>query len=135
MIVFFFLVLIISIWLTVKPNNLRKFYFRIPEKHDQTSIFSEGVLWSQSSASVYRSVYPSVCNAFSSQDLFSELNESIFLHGDIFAIYTKKWLSQILQNCIYCLGNLTNKTNLDHKWNIWHCNEGNITFCALNNTS
>ena len=37
-------VLILSIWLTIKPNNLRKFYSQISEKHDQTSIFAEGVL-------------------------------------------------------------------------------------------
>ena len=41
---YLFLVLILSIWLTIKPNNLRKFYSRISEKHDQTSIFAEGVL-------------------------------------------------------------------------------------------
>ena len=35
-----YFVLIISIWLTIKSNNLRK--FQISEKHDQTSIFAEG---------------------------------------------------------------------------------------------
>ena len=40
---FLFLVLIRSIWLTIKPNNLT-FNSRISEKHDQTSIFAEGVL-------------------------------------------------------------------------------------------
>ena len=39
-----YFVLILFIWLTIKPNNLRKFYSQISEKHDQTSIFVEGVL-------------------------------------------------------------------------------------------
>ena len=38
-----YFVLILSIWLTVKPNNLRKFYSQISEKH-QICISSEGVL-------------------------------------------------------------------------------------------
>ena len=44
LIVFLFLVLIISVWLTIKPNNLRNFYSRILKEHDQTSILAEGVL-------------------------------------------------------------------------------------------
>ena len=43
-IVFLFLVLILYIWLTIKPNNFRKFYSRISEKYDQISIFAWGVL-------------------------------------------------------------------------------------------
>ena len=39
-----YFVLVSSIWFTVKPNNLRKFYFQISEKHDWTSIFAEGTL-------------------------------------------------------------------------------------------
>ena len=35
---------IISIWLTIKPNNLRTFCSQISVKHDQASIFVEGVL-------------------------------------------------------------------------------------------
>ena len=31
-----YFVLVISIWLKIKPNNLRKFYSQISEKHDQT---------------------------------------------------------------------------------------------------
>ena len=46
-------------------------------------------------------------------------------------MYTKKWQSQILENCIFCLDNRVNKTNLDQKQNILHFNEGDITFCAL----
>ena len=44
LIVFFFLVFIISIWPAIKPNNLRKFYSRIFEKHGWTSIFVVRVL-------------------------------------------------------------------------------------------
>ena len=55
-----------------------------------------------------------------------------FLDEDIFAIYAKKWQSQILENYICCLDNQVNKTNLDQKQNIWHFNEANISFCALN---
>ena len=44
LIMFSFLTLILSMWLTIKPNNLRKFYSRISEKHDQTTIFAERVL-------------------------------------------------------------------------------------------
>ena len=38
-----YFVLILSIWLRIKPNNLRKIYSQISEKH-QTSIFLEWVL-------------------------------------------------------------------------------------------
>ena len=37
----------------------------------------------------------------------------------------------VLESCICCLVNWVNKTNVDQKGNIWHFNEGNITFCAL----
>ena len=47
-------------------------------------------------------------------------------------MYTKKWQSENLENYICCLDNLVSETNLDQKWDIWHFNEGNITFCALN---
>ena len=49
-----------------------------------------------------------------------------------FAVYSKKWQSDNLENCVFCLDNWVNETNLDPKQNIWHFNEGNITFCALN---
>ena len=39
-----YFILVISIWLTIKPNNLITFYSQISEKHDQISIFAEGVL-------------------------------------------------------------------------------------------
>ena len=38
-----FFVLILSIKLTIKPDDL-KFYSQISEKHDETSVFAEGVL-------------------------------------------------------------------------------------------
>ena len=44
LIVFLFLALIISIWLTIKPNNFRKYYSQISEKHDGASVFAVGVL-------------------------------------------------------------------------------------------
>ena len=49
-----------------------------------------------------------------------------------FAIYTKKLQSSNLENRVCCLDNWVNERNLDPKQNIWHFNEGNITFCALN---
>ena len=39
-----YFVLIISVWLTIKQNDLRKFYSQISEKHDQTSIFAKEIL-------------------------------------------------------------------------------------------
>ena len=39
LILFPFLVLILSIWLTIKPNNFRKLFSWISEKHDQTSLW------------------------------------------------------------------------------------------------
>ena len=37
-----------------------------------------------------------------------------------------------MENCICRLDNWVIETNLDQKQNIWHFNEGSITFCALN---
>ena len=48
-----------------------------------------------------------------------------------FAIYTRKWQSDNLENCVCFLDNWVNETNLDPKQNIWHFNEGNITFSTL----
>ena len=55
----------------------------------------------------------------------------------------KSWLKNIgvgtvkngcdyFESCICSLDNWVNQTNLDQKWNIWHFNEGNITFYTLN---
>ena len=46
--------------------------------------------------------------------------------------HDKKRQSWITEICICCLDNLQNETNLNWKWNIWHINKDNITFCALN---
>ena len=35
---------LLYIWLTIDPNNFKKCYSRISEKHDESSIFAEGVL-------------------------------------------------------------------------------------------
>ena len=72
LIVFIYLVLILSVWLTIKPNNLRKFILEfLKKKHDQTFIFVQGVLWlSQQSMPVS----PSVCDTF-----FSRFTQWIFL--------------------------------------------------------
>ena len=60
LIVFLFLVLTLSIRLTIKPYNLRKFNSWISEKHDQTTIFTEGVLNNQSCSSVHLPVFLSI---------------------------------------------------------------------------
>ena len=38
LIVFLYLILILSVLLTIEPTNLKKSYSRISEKHDQISI-------------------------------------------------------------------------------------------------
>ena len=64
LIVFLFLVLILSIWLIIKANNWRKCYSPISKK--QISIFAEGVLQIQSFSSVHLSIYWFPCDTFSS---------------------------------------------------------------------
>ena len=54
-----------------------------------------------------------------------------FLHKDILP-YILKSDSWILENCICCLDNWVNETNLDQKRNILHFNKDKITFCSLN---
>ena len=81
LIVFIYLVLILSVWLTIKPNNLRNFILEfLKKKHDQTFIFVQGVLWlSQQSMPVS----PSVCDTFFSrftQWIFSIFWMRIFCH-------------------------------------------------------
>ena len=58
LIVFLFLALILFIWLTIKPNSLRRFYSQISEKHDQTSIFVERALLNQKNVKIL------FCNIF-----------------------------------------------------------------------
>ena len=84
-----FFVLILSVWLTIKPNNL-KYCSQISKKH-QTFIFAKGVLQSRACSSVHLSVCLSACQFFClsfcpsvthfSQDLLS--GYSNFLHEDI----------------------------------------------------
>ena len=54
-----FFVLILSVWLTIKPNNL-KYCSQISKKH-QTFIFAKGVLQSRACSSVHLSVCLSAC--------------------------------------------------------------------------
>ena len=65
-----YFVLIISVWLTIKPNNLRTFCSQNFEKHDQASIFAKGVLENQFCSSVHLSV----CDTF-----FSGSTQGMFL--------------------------------------------------------
>ena len=70
-----------------------------------------------------------VCDTFSSGS--TQWVFKFFLHGDILP-YVPKSDSDNLENCICCIDNWVNEINLNQKWNIWHFNEGGITFCALN---
>ena len=79
-------------------------------------------------------VRPSVCLSARLWHIFLKICSvffSYFFAWGYFAISTnKKWLRWILENCICCLGNWVNETNLDQKWNICHFNEGGpIFFC------
>ena len=96
---------------TIKPPSSRKGSYKI--SHDRPSICL--------------SLRPSVTHF--SQDLLGIF--SYFFAWGYFAISTnKKWLRWISENCICCLGNWVNETNLDQKWNICHFNEGGpIFFC------
>ena len=114
----FLSVLIPSIWLKIKPIDL-KFYSQISEKHDQTSIFAEGVLQNQSCLSIHLSVCLSVCLWHIFLRIYSV---------DSLPYILKRRQSHILENCICCLDNWVNKKNLDQKQNIWHFNSGSITF-------
>ena len=75
-----FILYLLFIWLTIKPNNLRKFYSQISEKYDQTSIFAEGVLWQQFCSFVHLSICLSVCDIFLRIYSVDDLN---YLHKDI----------------------------------------------------
>ena len=116
LIVFLFLVLIIS-----------KFYPWISEKHDRTSNFVVGS-YKISLVHLSTCLYLLLSVTFlsgSTVDFFQ-----LFVWG-YFAIYTKNWQSDNLENCVCCLDNWANEANLDPKQNTWHFNDGNITFCAL----
>ena len=74
-----YFVLILSIWLTIKPINLRKFYSQISEKHDQSSIFADG---SYKISFVHLSICLSVFDTFfsGSSQVLNFLHEDIFLY-------------------------------------------------------
>ena len=96
-------VLILSMWLTIKPNDLNfihkflKNMIKLPSLHKESYKIS----------SVDLSICLSVCDRF-----FSGSTQWMFL---IFCmrIYTKKWQSQILEICICFLDNWVNKTNFN----------------------
>ena len=70
LIVFFFLALILSIWLTIKPSNLRKFYSWISENMIKPLSLQKGSYKiSPVHLSICLSVHPSVMHF--SQDLLS----------------------------------------------------------------
>ena len=125
LIVFLFLALILSIWLTIKSSNLRKVYFQISERHKLLSLLNVHYKISSVCLCICLSVRPFV-NRFS-QDLRRRF--SYFFAWGYFAIYTNRQMK-----IVFCwLDDWVNDINLDQKQNIWHFNEVSITFCALNN--
>ena len=125
----FFLALILSIWLTIKPNNSRKFHSRISKK-TWSNLYLSGRGPIKSFLFVCSPVFLSFCL----RHIFLRIYSVGFLNfpWGYFTMYTKKWQSRTLENCISCLDNWVNKTNLDRKLNLWHFNGGSITFGALN---
>ena len=123
-IVFLCLVLILSIWLTIKPNNFRKFYSRNSKKK-----WSNLRLCERGRIKSVLFVCPFVCLSVHPWRIFLRIFSVNFssLYEAILP-YTKKWQRRILENCICCLHNWVNETNLDLKQNIWHFNEGNMVF-------
>ena len=115
LIVFFFLVLTLSIRLTIKPYNLRKFNSWKSEKHDQITIFTEGVWNNQSCSSVHLSVCLSVC-------------PFVLFCLRVFLIFCMRTKPDFGKRCLY---SWVNETNSDHNRNIWHFNESNIILFAL----
>ena len=126
--VFLFLALILSIWPTIKANNLRKCYSQILKRLKVLRC------WSSPIKSILF-VCPYVCLFLHLWCIFLKIYSVGFLNffawGN-FAIYTKKWQSHSLENIICWLVTWVNETNFDQNWNIWDFNEGNITVCALN---
>ena len=125
LIVFLFLVLIFSVWLTINPNNLRKFYFSISEKHQ---IKPPSL---QKGSYKISPVLPSISFSMSIfETFFSGSTWWIFLFfsSGHFALYTNKWQSRISGNCICCLDNWINKANSDQKQNILDFKGGKIIF-------
>ena len=54
-----------------------------------------------------------------------------FLHEYILP-YILKSNKVIFWKIVRCLDNWVDETNLDQMRNMWHFNEGNIAFCAVN---
>ena len=86
-----------SIWLKIKPNNAWSTLHPCEKGPIKSVLF----------------ICPSVCRSVCLSHIFLRtypLDFLNFLHEDVFAIYTKKWQSQVLENCICCLDNWVNKT-------------------------
>ena len=119
-IVFLFHVLNLSIRLTTKPYNLRKFGSWICEKHDQTTILKEGVLNNLSFSSFHLSACLSIRPILNVH--FLNFLQRTFHHIYIYYKVTKPDFGKC------CLGNWVHETNSDQKWNIWYFNKSNTIF-------
>ena len=114
---------ILSIRLIIKPNTFKKILLSNFQKTGSNLYLHKMDLKNQSSSSTNLSVCLPICDTS-----FSRSTKSVFFSFWHFAIYTKKKLSWILENCICCLDNWVNKINLDQKQNICHYNEGDLIF-------
>ena len=77
----------------MKPPSLQKGFYKI--------------------SAVHQSIFLSVCLPVCQWYIFLRIYSVDFLIFDMrifFALYTKKWQSQIFEDCICCLGNRVNKT-------------------------
>ena len=125
-----FLVLILSILL--KRNNFKENFILESSKN----MIKSPSLW-QGSIKSFPFICSSTCLFVRLWCIFLSIYTvdflfSFFIAWGYFAIYTKKVLIQILENCICYLDNWLNKTNLDQKQKMLHFYESSITFCALN---
>ena len=112
LIVFLFLALVLSIWLTIKPNNLRKFFLEFWKNMIKPPFLQKG-------SYKISPVHLSICLSVSLLHIFLKIypvDNLDFLDED-FLPYI---FCQILENFNCCLDNWVNKTNLDQKRNIWH---------------
>ena len=94
LIAFLFLVLTISIWLTIKPNNLRKFYSQISEKH-----YGSSYLCGRGPIKSVLFICPSVCLSIHLWHIFFRIYSVdlfIFLHEDILPCILKRGIFDIL---------------------------------------
>ena len=118
LIVFIYLVLILSVWLTIKPNNLRKFILEFLKNMIKPPSSCRGSYDCLNNPCL--SLHLSVTHF--SQDLLSGFSQ--FFGWEYFVIL--KWQIQILENWIYGLDKSLNEKNSDQKQNIWHFSENNI---------